>query len=166
MIFVLIFLFCSFLIADPISKLSYHNFYGKDSVVLKDLDVFYSKIEIYRNGKILLMHTTDELEISTDRFGVFNEINGFYIFTKFSAPDPNSYIVFKSDKNGVKLIGEVPKNTGIIMGDLNYDGCLEIGGYDSYDNGSIQVYKVCESITKDEKLRNSFKRLIFEMSKK
>lgn len=113
---------------------------GSDSIVLtreKAVDL-YNKIKIYREHKLIFEYGYENLEVEGFPFSVFveHEISlckeYFYIFKLFNAPEPSKFLIIKTDKDKTIYFGTTKSSSAEILGDIDYDGKFEIGGYEWY----------------------------------
>ena len=126
-----------------------------DSVVLTtqqdDILPMYSGIEIYRKGKLIFNYRNNEVEIrgfSNSFFTeYFNKKKSFdYIFKCDDRPNPDKYLIVRTDSDTTFLLGISENSTGTIFGDIDLDGYFEIGGQKTWIEGNekpiITVFRI------------------------
>lgn len=113
----------------------------RDSIVLddpKDEDIpCYSRLRVFRKSKVVLLEhmllpacVEDKKVLNVFRSSSFAEI----IIEADDRPLVSRWLVIRRSNSGdYHVLGLSPSSTGEILGDIDGDGIVEIGGY-SYEN--------------------------------
>ena len=150
--------------------MSYEHYpVGKDSIVLKEQTDFpyFGKIEIYRKGNKIFNYSEKNLEIEGYPYQVCTEYDSvnshwFYIFKYSDRPAPNKYLIVKGNLKEIKLIGITKNSSADILGDIDYDGFIELGGLSEYTDSKTnfkkdyKIIKIKEGFPEDTILTKLF----------
>ena len=165
-------------INKSIYQFSYsHGKMGKDSVVLiRDTESeFYNKLLIYRDKKLKYESNDSTLQIEGVPYGLFVEQeivcfdSYYYIFKLFNAPDPSQFLILYIKKDSITQFGITKSSTAEIFGDIDYDGKIEIGGFESYCEADdkacsskilYSIFKIDKGFPIDKRLTNYFKQFL------
>jgi len=101
-------------------------------------------------------------ELST-KFLFTTDSSTIYLITANNRPEPNFYFLLKQVGNKVQLVGKTEPLTKELFGDIDNDGYLEIGGFNTHCQGAtmenfdnpdfcldnFRVYEIGDSIARD-----------------
>lgn len=144
------------------------NFIFSNLVAPYDLGL-YQRLEVKINdsSQVTIESKTLELEGQNFEFSpdhVFvTDSTTFYLITANNRPEPNYYYILKKVGQKVELIGQTEPLTKEFFGDIDNDGDLEIGGFNTRCQGAtmedfddpdfcldhFQVFKIKNEITRD-----------------
>ena len=152
---------------------------SRDSIVLTDGIVpFFGGVEIFRNQKSILKYTHQDLQINSidvngNDSNWFTEhkerIHSVYIIRIFNGPEPDRFLVLRSNSDNVATIGITEPNSAEIFGDIDFDEKFEIGGFSQYCQGGdlnchpidhYTVFELEEKFPLDKKLTDFFKQTL------
>ena len=129
----------------------------------------YQRLEVSVKGDIQLTIEEKYLELEGQNFELSpkclyaTDTCTIYLITANNRPEPNFYYLLKQVGDRVELIGKTETLTKDLFGDVDNDGFLEIGGFNTYCEGStmedfddpafcldnFRVYEVRDSIVRD-----------------
>jgi hypothetical protein len=144
------------------SKLTWASDRSKaDSIVLsepfeKDMP-YFTRIEIFRNGKPIFAFrdSTAEIDGSGDLFieHMIGRWPNFYLIFRCSGrPQVDYFLVLQKSEKGYVNIGYTPSSSAEILGDIDYDGEFEIGGFENLHEAGDTDKEVCASLKREYKI--------------
>ena len=129
----------------------------------------YQRLEVMINDSSQLTIESKTLELEGENFTfspdyVFaTESAVFYLITANNRPEPDYYYLLKQVGQKVELIGRTEPLTKELFGDIDNDGNLEIGGFNTHCQGAtlddfdrpdfcldnFRIYEINDSIARD-----------------
>lgn len=111
--------------------------YNQVAFQFSNLDIYYGRLDVVFDQDTVITLSDPYLELEAPELEVGTQIfemgNASYIFiTGNNRPEPHFYYVFKSSNKGVELVGKTEESTRDFIADVDNDGKLEIGGFNSY----------------------------------
>lgn len=101
----------------------------------------YNKLEITCGDNNPLTIFSEMIEFEGQSFTLSsentfsNDSTTFYLVGVNNRPEPNYYYIFRWDGEHITQIGQTEPTTKEIFGDVDGDGNLEIGGFNTYCQG-------------------------------
>ena len=170
--------------SESIYQLSYqHNSNAiYDSIVLtnslNENSGLFNKISIYRKTKLIFEYTDEYLEVIGLPYSLFVEQEivfqreYLYIFKLFGGFHPENYLVIKTTPDTTYIFGKTKQNSGLIFGDIDFDGKIEIGGFtdwcEEYENHKcpdstlFEVFEIGKGFPLDSALTSYFRKLLMK----
>lgn len=98
------------------------------------------EVKIKDSSQVIIESKTLELEgqnfeLSPD-YVFATDSTTFYLITANNRPEPNYYYLLKHSAQKIELIGQTEPLTKELFGDIDNDGYLEIGGFNTHCQGA------------------------------
>jgi hypothetical protein len=153
-----------------------------DSVVLTSMegeayDIF-NKISIYRENKLVFNYADENLQVIGMPYYLFVEQEivfhkeYYYIFKLFGGYHYENYLIIKTTPDTTYIFGKTKTNSAIILGDIDFDGKIEIGGFSDLceeyeyhecpDTTLFEVFEIREGFPIDVTLTRYFRKLLIK----
>ncbi|MDB2404900.1 hypothetical protein N9W22_06280 [Schleiferiaceae bacterium] len=104
----------------------------------------YQRIEVKLNdsSQVIIESKTLELEGKTfeltPNYVFLTDSTSYYLITANNRPEPNYYYILKRTEQKVELVGQTEPLTKELFGDIDKDGHLEIGGFNTHCQGATE----------------------------
>ena len=74
----------------------------------------------------------------TPNYVFLTDSTSYYLITANNRPEPNYYYILKRTEQKVELVGQTEPLTKELFGDIDKDGHLEIGGFNTHCQGATE----------------------------
>ncbi len=104
----------------------------------------YQRFEVKRKDSSQVTIESKTLELEGQSFDLSSDYifktdsTTFYLITANNRPEPNYYYILKQSKQKIELIGQTEPLTKELFGDVDNDGFLEIGGFNTHCQGATE----------------------------
>ena len=98
------------------------------------------EVKLKDSSQVTIESKTLELEGQnfelTPDYVFITDSTSYYLITANNRPEPNYYYIIKRTRQKVELVGQTEPLTKELFGDIDNDGYLEIGGFNTHCQGT------------------------------
>jgi hypothetical protein len=145
----------------------YHGKLNYDYIKLSEIEETglpsYSKLEIFRSDSLIYSFKREGYEFIGYNDNIFEEFilsDFYYYLVRLSdRPLPDKFFVIISNEDSTFNLGITNNTTANIIGDIDSDGYIEVGGQYDYNNFKYNIFEIRKNFPIDTALTNFFNKI-------